>query len=154
MEFVNLGSPGLKVSPLCLGAMTYGEKSWRDWVLSEEEARPFLKRTLDLGINFLDTADIYSLGRSEEILGKALADFRSPPSAWSLRPRSSTPWGLTRISRATRGSTSRIRSTAALNGCAPTRWISIRSTGSITRPPLKRPYRPYTTSFGPGRPFT
>jgi aryl-alcohol dehydrogenase (NADP+) len=55
--------------------MTYGARSWREWVLEEEESRPFIRRALDLGINFFDTADVYSLGRSEEILGRALKDF-------------------------------------------------------------------------------
>lgn len=75
MQYVNLGSAGLKVSRLCLGAMTYGSKKWRPWVLEEEESRPFLRRALELGINFFDTADMYSLGVSEEILGRALRDF-------------------------------------------------------------------------------
>lgn len=75
MEMVNLGSTGLKVSRICLGAMTYGSKKWREWVLEEEEGRPFIQHALDLGINFFDTADIYSLGVSEEILGRALKDF-------------------------------------------------------------------------------
>ncbi len=75
MDFVNLGTTGLKVSRICLGAMTYGSKKWREWVLEEEESRPFIKRALELGINFFDTADVYSLGVSEEILGKALKDF-------------------------------------------------------------------------------
>src|SRR5438270_12806380 len=75
MNYVNLGSTGLKVSRLCLGAMTYGSKSWREWVLEEEESRPFLRRALELGINFFDTADMYSLGVSEEIVGRAIKDF-------------------------------------------------------------------------------
>ena len=75
MEYVNLGSTGLKVSRLCLGAMTYGSKSWREWVLEEEESRPFIRRALELGFNFFDTADMYSLGASEEILGRALREF-------------------------------------------------------------------------------
>src|SRR5579862_1782956 len=75
MDFVRLGSTGLKVSRLCLGAMTYGSKQWRKWVLEEEESRPFIRRALELGINFFDTADVYSLGVSEEILGRALQDF-------------------------------------------------------------------------------
>jgi 1-deoxyxylulose-5-phosphate synthase len=75
MEYARLGSTGLKVSRLCLGAMTYGSRNWRPWVLEEEESRPFIKRALELGINFFDTADIYSLGRSEEILGRALKDY-------------------------------------------------------------------------------
>jgi aryl-alcohol dehydrogenase-like predicted oxidoreductase len=75
MEYVNLGSTGLKVSRICLGCMTYGSKRWREWVLEEEEGRPFLRRALELGINFFDTADMYSVGVSEEILGRALKDF-------------------------------------------------------------------------------
>jgi aryl-alcohol dehydrogenase-like predicted oxidoreductase len=75
MQYVNLGKTGLKVSRICLGVMTYGDKNWREWVLEENEGRPFIQKALELGINFFDTADMYSLGRSEEILGKALADF-------------------------------------------------------------------------------
>src|ERR1017187_8525255 len=75
MEYLNLGRTGLKVSRLCLGAMTYGSKQWRQWVLEEEESRPFLRRALELGINFIDTADMYSLGVSEEIVGRAIRDF-------------------------------------------------------------------------------
>jgi 1-deoxyxylulose-5-phosphate synthase len=77
MEYVNLGTTGLKVSRICLGTMTYGSKRWREWVLEEDEGRPFIKRALELGINFFDTADMYSIGKSEEILGRALKDFGS-----------------------------------------------------------------------------
>ena len=73
-EYVNLGSSGLKVSRLCLGAMTYGSKKWREWVLEEEESRPFFRRALELGINFIDTADMYSDGVSEEIVGRAVKE--------------------------------------------------------------------------------
>jgi len=75
MNYVNLGPTGLKVSRLCLGTMTYGSKTWREWVLGEEESRPFIRRALEVGINFFDTADMYSLGASEEVLGRALRDF-------------------------------------------------------------------------------
>jgi aryl-alcohol dehydrogenase-like predicted oxidoreductase len=75
MNYVNLGSTGLKVSRLCLGTMTYGSKKWREWVLEEEESRPFIRRALEAGVNFFDTADMYSVGASEEILGRALKDF-------------------------------------------------------------------------------
>ena len=75
MEYVNLGKAGVKVSRICLGVMTYGSKKWREWVLEEEEGRPFIRRALELGINFFDTADMYSDGVSEEILGRALKDF-------------------------------------------------------------------------------
>src|SRR5271163_2681290 len=75
MHYVNLGSTGLKVSRICLGTMTYGSKKWREWVLDEAESRPFIKRALEAGINFFDTADMYSVGASEEVLGRALKDF-------------------------------------------------------------------------------
>jgi 1-deoxyxylulose-5-phosphate synthase len=72
VDYVNLGKTGLKISRLCLGMMTYGSRKWREWVLEEDEALPFLKRSLDAGINFFDTADIYSVGVSEELLGNLL----------------------------------------------------------------------------------
>jgi aryl-alcohol dehydrogenase-like predicted oxidoreductase len=75
MDFVNLGSTGLKVSRLCLGTMTYGSKKWRPWVLEEEESRPLIRKAIELGINFFDTADMYSVGASEEIVGRALKEF-------------------------------------------------------------------------------
>jgi aryl-alcohol dehydrogenase (NADP+) len=75
MQYVRLGSTGLKVSRLCLGAMTYGDPKWRAWVLPEDQSRPFIERAVESGITFFDTADMYSLGRSEEILGRALKDF-------------------------------------------------------------------------------
>jgi aryl-alcohol dehydrogenase (NADP+) len=75
MDKISLGKTGLKVTRLCLGAMTYGSPKWRDWVLDEEASRPFIRRALEAGINFFDTADVYSLGASEEVLGRALKDF-------------------------------------------------------------------------------
>lgn len=75
MKYVGLGATGLKVSRICLGCMTYGSKRWREWVLAEPESRPFIQRALEAGINFFDTADMYSTGVSEEILGRALQDF-------------------------------------------------------------------------------
>jgi aryl-alcohol dehydrogenase (NADP+) len=78
MDYIRLGTAGLKVSRICLGAMTYGSKHWREWVLEEDESRPLLRRAIELGINFFDTADMYSLGASEEILGRALKDFGPP----------------------------------------------------------------------------
>ena len=75
MEYVRLGKSGLKVSRICLGTMTYGDPAWRDWVLPEDQSRPFIQRALEAGINFFDTADMYSLGKSEEVVGRALRDF-------------------------------------------------------------------------------
>ena len=77
MQYVNLGRTGLKVSRICLGMMTYGSRSWRPWVLEEDQAAPFVRRALEAGVNFFDTADMYSGGRSEEILGRTLREFTS-----------------------------------------------------------------------------
>ncbi len=74
MDYVNLGKTGMKVSRLCLGMMSYGSKQWREWVLEEQDAKPFIKRALDAGINFFDTADVYSTGESERITGKLLKE--------------------------------------------------------------------------------
>ena len=74
MQYLNLGNTGLKVSRLCLGMMSYGDPKWRDWVLNEDESKPFVSRAFDKGINFFDTANMYSLGVSEEITGRALKE--------------------------------------------------------------------------------
>ncbi len=73
---VRLGSTGTHISPLCLGMMTYGSKKWREWILEEDEARPIVQRAIESGINFFDTADVYSTGESERITGKLLREFQ------------------------------------------------------------------------------
>jgi len=75
MEYIRLGNTGLKVSRLCLGMMTFGSSKWRPWVLDEEQSRPFIRKALEKGITFYDTANIYSNGASEEILGRAIKEF-------------------------------------------------------------------------------
>ncbi|MET9911609.1 aldo/keto reductase [Streptomyces sp. NPDC006476] len=77
MEYVKLGSTGLDVSRICLGCMTYGlpDRGTHEWTLDEEASRPLIRQALDAGINFFDTANVYSDGTSEEIVGKALRDF-------------------------------------------------------------------------------
>jgi len=76
MEYIRLGATGMKVSRICLGCMSYGRATERWlWALDEQQSRPFIKRALELGINFFDTADVYSLGASEEVVGRALRDF-------------------------------------------------------------------------------
>jgi 1-deoxyxylulose-5-phosphate synthase len=77
MDYVRLGRTGLEVSRLCLGCMTYGvpNRGTHPWTLDEEQSRPFIRRALDVGINFFDTANSYSDGTSEEIVGRALRDF-------------------------------------------------------------------------------
>src|SRR5213596_2208684 len=92
MNYTNLGKTGLKVSRICLGCMSYGLEE-REWGLDEEQGRPFIKRALELGINFFDTANMYGNGRSEEVLGRALRDFAKRDEAviatkvyFSMRP--------------------------------------------------------------------
>jgi len=75
MDYVRLGQTGLKVSRLCLGCMTYGSSQWRPWVLDEEASLPFFRRAIEGGLNFFDTADVYSQGESERVTGKALKTF-------------------------------------------------------------------------------
>ena len=75
MQYTNLGSTGLRVSRICLGMMTYGSSQWRDWVLDEDASKPFVQRAIEAGINFFDTADVYSVGASEEVTGRALKEF-------------------------------------------------------------------------------
>ena len=75
MEQVRLGKTGLKVSRLCLGCMTYGSPKWRSWVLDQEQSKPFFKSAIEKGITFFDTANVYSIGASEEVTGHWLRDF-------------------------------------------------------------------------------
>jgi aryl-alcohol dehydrogenase-like predicted oxidoreductase len=75
MKYTFLGRTGVTVSRLCLGCMSYGDPSWRSWVLEEEASRPFFRRAVEAGINFFDTADMYSLGVSEEVTGRALREY-------------------------------------------------------------------------------
>src|ERR1041385_4824303 len=75
MQYVRFGSTGIKVSRLCLGCMTYGSKKWREWVLEEQDSKPFFPAAFEAGINFIATADIYSQGVAEEITGRAIKEF-------------------------------------------------------------------------------
>ena len=77
MNYRRLGRTGLKVSPLCLGTMTYGTPRWRDWVLDDAQSRPFIQQALDAGINFFDTADMYGNGHNEELLARFLKQGRA-----------------------------------------------------------------------------
>jgi aryl-alcohol dehydrogenase-like predicted oxidoreductase len=81
MEYTTLGSTGMRVSRICLGCMSFGDPDWREWVLEEDESREIIERAIDLGINFFDTANVYSRGESERILGNALEGYDSD---WSV----------------------------------------------------------------------
>lgn len=75
MDYTRLGTTGLVVSRICLGCMSYGSRRWRAWVLEQDEAMPFFRRAIELGINFFDTSNAYSLGVSEEVTGRALREY-------------------------------------------------------------------------------
>jgi len=75
MEYTTLGSTGMEVSKICLGCMSFGSSDWRPWVLDEDEARPIIERAIDLGVNFFDTANMYSDGESERVVGNVLGDY-------------------------------------------------------------------------------
>jgi 1-deoxyxylulose-5-phosphate synthase len=92
MEYIRLGKTGLKVSRICLGCMTYGTPTERwPWALNEEQSRPFIQKALELGINFFDTADVYSNGKSEEVVGKALKEYTSPDQV-VIATKSTVQW--------------------------------------------------------------
>jgi len=75
MEYTTLGSTGIEVSRICLGCMSFGTPEWREWVLDEDESREIIERAIDLGINFFDTANMYSEGESERVLGNVLSEY-------------------------------------------------------------------------------
>ena len=89
MEYTNLGSSGLKISKVILGCMSFGDKRWVPWVLEEDEALPLLEHAYKAGINTWDTADVNSMGRSEQIVGKALKKYRICLLYTSPSPRDS-----------------------------------------------------------------
>ncbi len=95
MEYVNLGRTGLKVSRICLGCMTYGSTKWRPWVLEEEASRPFFRKAWEAGINFYDTADMYSDGESEILLGRALRELAIPREQVVVATKVFNPTGPT-----------------------------------------------------------
>ena len=152
MEYVKLGRTGLEVSRICLGCMSYGvpDRGNHAWSLDEEESRPFIKRALEGGINFFDTANRYSLGSSEEILGRAIKDFARRDEVviatkvyGRMRP-GPNGGGLSRKAIMA-------RSTPACGGSAPITSISIRSIAGITTRRSRRRSRRCTTSSRPGK---
>jgi aryl-alcohol dehydrogenase (NADP+) len=95
VEYVNLGRTGIKVSRICLGCMTYGTPRWREWVLDEGQSRPFFRRAWEAGVNFFDTADMYSDGESEAVLGRALKELAIPREQVVVATKVFNPTGKT-----------------------------------------------------------
>jgi aryl-alcohol dehydrogenase (NADP+) len=101
MEYVRLGSTGLQVSRVCLGCMSFGQpdQGTHPWSLNEEQSRPLIRQALDSGINFFDTANVYSAGSSEEITGKVLGELLTG-TRWSSPPSSTAGCGPARTAPA------------------------------------------------------
>ncbi len=95
MDYVNLGQSGIQVSRICLGCMTYGSSRWRPWVLDEDASRPFFRQAWEAGINFFDTADMYSDGASEVVLGNALQELAIPREKVVIATKVFNPMGPT-----------------------------------------------------------
>ena len=149
MRYVNLGSSGLKVSRICLGCMAYGDgtKGNHPWALGERESQPFFRQALDAGINFFDTANVYSDGVSEEITGRALKQIARREEIvvatkvhGVMRPERPQRRAACRARRSSR------RSTPACRGSAWTMSTSIRSIAGMPRRRSRRRWRRSTTS--------
>ena len=154
VQNTSLGSSGLKVSRICLGMMSYGDPAERQWHLREDAAEPIVRRAVEAGVTFFDTADMYSDGASEEITGRLLGKLFA---ARRLRARHQglLPDGYRgRTTAACRASTSWPRSTPRCAGWAPTTSTCTRSTAGTTRRRSRRPWRRCTTWSGPARPAT
>jgi 1-deoxyxylulose-5-phosphate synthase len=95
VEYVNLGKTGIKVSRICLGCMTYGTSKWRPWLLDNDASQPFFRQAWEAGINFFDTADMYSDGASEEVLGRAIRELAIPREQVVIATKVFNPTGTT-----------------------------------------------------------
>lgn len=93
MQYTKLGKTGLEISRICLGMMSYGDPNWRDWILSYEEGKPIVQRAVEKGVNFFDTADMYSLGVSEEVTGRYLREFFTSRDEYVLATKVYFPLG-------------------------------------------------------------
>ena len=130
MKYTRLGKTGLEVSRICLGCMSYGDPNWRPWVLDEETARPHFKRALEHGINFFDTADMYSLGVSEEVTGRALGSM-APRDDYVLASKVHFPFTKGQIGAACHANTSSRLAMRRSNGSGRISSISTRSTAGM-----------------------
>ena len=146
MQYARLGNTGLKVSRICLGCMTYGTPKWRDWVLDEEASRPFIRRALEAGINFFDTADMYSDGASEEVTRPRAEGLGAAATSVVIATKVFNPMGPGPTSAGCRASTSCTPSTPRCGGSGSTTSTSTRSTASTRRRRSRRRWRRCTTS--------
>lgn len=131
MKYGTLASTGIQVSRIAFGCSSYGSKDWMPWALSEEEAQDHYRCAFEAGFNFFDTADSYSSGLSEEILGRAVKRFAGGRDQVVIATKVFFATGAAPIRKDCRASTSGMRSTTACAGLAPTMSISTRSIVSI-----------------------
>ena len=139
MDYVKLGRTGLEVSRICLGCMSYGvpDRGTHAWTLDEDASRPFIKQALELGINFFDTANVYSDGTSEEIVGRAPAGLRAARRGRDRDQGLLPDAARARTAPGCRARRSCPRSTPACAGSAPTTSTSTRSTAGTTDTPIE-----------------
>ena len=142
MEYARLGSTGLKVSRICPGCMGFGDaERWvHKWVLNEENSRPIIKQALELGINFFDTANVYSIGASEEILGRALKDFaKRDEVVIATKVRGKMREGANGEGLSRKAILSEIDN--SLRRLERITWTSTRSIAGITKPRSRRRWK-------------
>ena len=146
MEYTRLGTSGLKISRIALGCMSFGDtsKGFNDWALDDDGAEPLFRQALDLGITFWDTANVYGLGTSEEIVGRAITRY-STREEIVLATKVHFPMHGGPAARVCRARRSWSRSTRRWHASAPTTSTCIRSTGSTRRCLSRRRWRRCTT---------
>src|SRR5437870_2826616 len=131
MEYVNLGNTGLRVSRVCLGMMSYGKHESRPWALDEAAAEPIVRRAVEGGIIFFDTADVYNGGQSEVVTGRVLKRLFGMREEYVLATKVNGRTIPARTAAAFRGSTSWPRSTRRCSGSSSTMSTFTRSTAGI-----------------------
>lgn len=146
VEYTKLGRTGLDVSRICLGCMSYGtpDRGGHPWTLEEDAARPLIRAAVEAGVTFFDTANVYSDGTSEEIVGRALAEYAPREEiVLATKVHGRMRPGLT--GRVCRGRPSSPRSTRACAASGRTMWTSTSSTAGTRTPRSRRRWRPCTT---------
>ena len=151
MEYVNLGNTGLRVSRVCLGMMSFGAHPERPWALTEADSEPIIRRAVEGGITFFDTADVYNGGESEVVTGRVLPKLLSPRGARDRDEGARADDAGRERPSASPASTSWPRSTPRCSGSGSTTSTSTRSTAGIPRRRSRRRWRRSTTSSRPGK---
>jgi aryl-alcohol dehydrogenase-like predicted oxidoreductase len=145
LRYVNMGNTGLRVSRVCLGMMSFGRHESRKWALDEDEAEPIVRRAVEGGINFFDTADVYNGGESEAITGRLVRKLFGMREEYVVATKVHGRTMPGEMAVDSRASTSLRRSTHRWSGSSSTTSTSIRSTAGTTPPRSRRQWRHCTT---------